>query len=167
MKPDLDVSTGSRTKNIADIARSSKGKEVAGTRPNTLISDGAPNIHTAFNRELYTNKWPSTRHISHIRLQGDHNNNKMERMNGEIRDKEITMRGLKKVDTPVLKGCQIFHNYIRKHQAIGKAPEKCGIEIQGENKWLTLIQNASGNRKILFIYALLHDYFNRYLLTFY
>jgi putative transposase len=68
----------------------------------------------------------------------------MERMNGEIRDKEITMRGLKKVDTPVLKGCQIFHNYIRKHQAIGKAPEKFGIEIQGENKWLTLIQNASG-----------------------
>jgi putative transposase len=133
------------TKNIADITPLfSKGKEVAGTRPNTLISDGAPNVHTAFNRELYTNKWPSTRHISHIRLQGDHNNNKMERMNGEIRDKEITMRGLKKVDTPVLKGCQIFHNYIRKHQAIGKAPEKCGIEIQGENKWLTLIQNASG-----------------------
>jgi hypothetical protein len=28
----------------------------------------------------------------HIRLQGDHNNNKMERMNGEIRNREKTMR---------------------------------------------------------------------------
>ncbi len=65
-------------------------------------------------------------------------------MNGEIRDREKTMRGLKKVDTPILKGCQIYHNYIREHRALGKTPaEKCGIEIQGENKWLTLIQNAT------------------------
>jgi putative transposase len=47
----------SETKNTADITPLfSKGKEVAGTRPNTLISDGAPNFHTAYNRELYTNK---------------------------------------------------------------------------------------------------------------
>jgi putative transposase len=133
------------TKNTADITPLfQKGKEIVGTRPNTLISDGAPNFHTAFNRELYTNKWPRTRHINHIRLQGDHNNNKMERMNGEIRDREKTMRGLKKADTPILKRCQIFHNYIREYQALkGKTPaKKCGIEIQGENKWITLIQNA-------------------------
>jgi putative transposase len=138
------------TKNTADITPLfSKGKEVAGTRPNTLISDGAPNFHTAFNRELYTSKWPRSRHINHIRLQGDHNNNKMERMNGEIRDREKTMIGLKKADTPILKGCQIFHNYIREHQALnGETPaERCGIKIEGQNKWVTLIQNASKNDK--------------------
>jgi putative transposase len=109
------------TKNTADIRPLfSKSKEVAGTRHNTLISDGAPNFHTAFNRELYTNKWSRTRHINHIRPQGDHNNNKMERMNGEIRDRQKTMRGLKKIDTLILKGCQIYHNYIREHQALGK-----------------------------------------------
>ncbi|MDQ3872669.1 MAG: hypothetical protein M3258_03550 [Thermoproteota archaeon] len=44
-----------------------------------------------------------SKHISHIRLQGDYNNNKMERLNGEIRDREKTTRGLKKkVDTPIL-----------------------------------------------------------------
>ena len=89
------------TKNTADIAPLfSKGKKIAGTRPNTLISDGAPNFNEAFNREFYTNKWPRARHIRHIRLQGDYNNNKMERMNGEIRDREKTMRGLKKVILP-------------------------------------------------------------------
>ncbi len=71
----------------------------------------------------------------------------MERMNGEIRDREKTMSGLKKVDTHILKGCQIFHNYIREHQALGKTPaEKYGIELEGENKWLTLIQNASNDK---------------------
>ncbi len=69
-------------------------------------------------------------------------------MNGEIRDREKTMRGLKKADTPILKGCQIFHNYIREHQALkGRTPaEKCRIEIEGENKWLTSIQNSSISR---------------------
>jgi len=71
----------------------------------------------------------------------------MERMNGEIRDREKTMRGLKKVDILILKGYQIYHNYIREHQVLRHTPaEKCGIEIEGENKWLTLIQNARNGK---------------------
>jgi len=51
-----------------------------------------------------------------------------------------------KVDIPILKGMQIYHNYIRKHTGLHekKTPaEKAGIEVDGKNKWLTLIQNAS------------------------
>ena len=73
----------------------------------------------------------------------------MERMNGEIRDREKTMRGLKVDDTAILQGYQIFHNYIRPHEAIeGKTPaQACGIDIQGKNsRWLTLIQNASKSK---------------------
>jgi len=78
-------------------------------------------------------------------VQGDKNNNKMERLNGEIRDREKVMRGLKKKDTPILKGYQIFHNYIREHEGLeGKTPaEACGIKVEGKNRWMTLIQNAS------------------------
>ncbi len=74
----------------------------------------------------------------------------MERMNGEIRDREKTMRGLKRNRTPILQGYQIFHNYIRPHMALdGKTPaEACGIKIEGENKWTTLIQNASRNKEL-------------------
>jgi len=55
------------------------------------------------------------------------------------------MRGLKKMDTPILKAYQIFHNYIRPHEVLnGKTPsEKCGIIINGSNKWKTIIENAS------------------------
>lgn len=52
---------------------------------------------------------------------------------------------MKTKDTPILKGYQIFHNFIRPHEALkGHTPsEACGIEIKGENKWKTLIENAS------------------------
>ena len=43
-------------------------------------------------------------------------NSRMERLNGEIRDREKVMRGLKKTDTPILKGYQIYHNFIREHE---------------------------------------------------
>ena len=68
----------------------------------------------------------------------------MERMNGEIRDRERVMRTLEKADTPILTGMQIFHNYVRPHDALdGRTPsEAAGIKVEGENKWLTLIQNA-------------------------
>jgi putative transposase len=73
-----------------------KAKSIAGKRPNVLISDGAPNFNDVFKGEFFTRRSPRSRHIQHIRLQGDHNNNKMERFNGEVRDREKVMRGLKK-----------------------------------------------------------------------
>jgi hypothetical protein len=66
------------------------------------------------------------------------------RLNGEIRDREKTMRGVKKMDSVVLNGYQLYHNYFREHEGLnGKTPaEIAGIKIQGENKWMTVIQNA-------------------------
>jgi hypothetical protein len=69
----------------------------------------------------------------------------MERLNGEIRDREKVMRGLKKPEPPIIPGYQIYHNYLRPHEALdGKTPaEACGIEVHVENKWITLIQRSS------------------------
>ncbi len=71
-------------------------------------------------------------------------------MKEEIRGREKTMRGLKINDTTILQGYQLFHNYIRPHESLnGKTPsEACGIQIEGKNKWLTLIQNASKAKSI-------------------
>jgi putative transposase len=119
--------------------------QIAGKKPSTLITDGLMSYHDAFLREYYRHELPKPQHIRHIRIQGQHNNNKMERLNGEIRDREKVMRGLKQKDTPILKGCQIFHNYVRPHEALdGQTPaEVCGIKIEGKNKWMTIIQNAA------------------------
>jgi len=120
-------------------------KKVTGKKPMTMITDGLPAYNDAYKKEFRTLRKPRTEHIRHIKLKGDMNNNKMERLNGEIRQREKTMRGLKRKDTPILKGYQIYHNYIREHEGLnGKTPsEACGITIEGKNKWKTLIQNAS------------------------
>jgi putative transposase len=122
-----------------------ESQEIAGKKPATFITDGAPNFHDAYNKEYRTNRYDSTVHISHIRLQGDHNNNRMERLNGELRDREKVMRSIKTADSPILKGLQIFHNHFRPHMGLdGMTPgEAAGIVIEGANKWVTLIQNAS------------------------
>jgi hypothetical protein len=54
----------------------------------TLITDGALNYAEAFKKEYRSLKGPRSLHIPHVRFDGDRNNNKMERMNGEIRDRE-------------------------------------------------------------------------------
>jgi len=124
------------------------GERVTGKKPETIITDGLPAYHDAYKKAYWTLKGPRTQHISTIKLSGDRNNNKMERLNGEIRDREKVMRGLKKSDTPIIQGIQIYHNYIRPHEGLnGKTPaDACGIEIKGDNKWKTLIQNASRSR---------------------
>jgi len=81
-----------------------EGKQIAGKKPSVLISDGAANFHVAYKKEFFTLKNPRTKHIKDIRLQGEVHNNKMERMNGEIRDREKTMREMKRQDTKILTG---------------------------------------------------------------
>ena len=125
-------------------------KAVAGKAPKTLVSDGAANFHEAYLKEFRTMKLETrTEHIRHVRLQGDYNNNKMERMNGEIRDREKVMRGLERKDSPILTGVQIYHNFVKPHMALeGKTPaEAAGIQIKGKDKWLTIIQNADQSEK--------------------
>ena len=67
-------------------------------------------------------------------MNSEIHNNKMERMNGELRDRERVMRTLETTDTPILKGMQIYHNYVRPHMGLdGKTPaDMAGIEVRGE-----------------------------------
>jgi len=121
-------------------------KQIARKQPKTLVSDGAANFHEAYAKEFYTPRLETrTEHIRHIRLAGDKNNNRMERLNGEIRDREKVMRGLERKDSPILIGYRLFHNYIRPHKALDYSTpaEVAGIQVKGHDKWLTIIQNAS------------------------
>lgn len=129
------------TKDLHDArALFSRAKFLMGKQPKTLITDGLGSYSNACDVIF-----AQAQHTRHIRLSGDMNNNRMERLNGEIRDREKVVRGLKTKDTCVLSGYQLFHNYIREHEGLnGKTPsEVCGITVEGKNKWLTIIQNAS------------------------
>jgi transposase-like protein len=121
--------------------------EIAEKKPKTLISDGANNFHEAWRKEMWSQygEEVSPTHIREIQLDGQVHNNKMERQNGEWRDREKTMRSLKKDDSPVIDGMQIYHNFIRPHMGLPNEQtpaEAAGITIEGQDKWLTIIQNA-------------------------
>src|SRR5687767_9782179 len=111
-----------------------QAKEAMGKKPKTLISDDAFNFHDAWKKEYFSIRGEHAQHIRHIHLDGDRHNNKMERLNGEIRDREKTMRGIKKADSPILTGYQLYHNYFREHEGLaGKTPaEIAGIKIEGK-----------------------------------
>jgi putative transposase len=53
--------------------------------------------------------------------------------------------GLKKKDTPILRGVQIYHNFIKPNGGTwGITPvEGCEIVMNLKNKWITLIQRAA------------------------
>jgi len=122
------------------------GKEFAGKTPLVFTTDGLQSYNDAFMKEFWTQKnQRSTVHIRHISMKGDRNNNIMERMNGEFRDREKVFRGLKKKDSPAIAGIRLYHNYVRPHTSLdGQTPaDKAGITIKGDDKWRTLIENAS------------------------
>ena len=112
--------------------------------PAYFVTDGLP----AYDSSSVKVFGKDTNHIKHIHLAGKRdkdNNNKMERLNGEIRDREKVFRGLKKIDTAVLDWMRVYYNYTKKHSGIdGMTPaESPLIEVDGKNRWKTIIQNAS------------------------
>lgn len=102
-----------------------------------------PNLPEAYHKGIRTLKH-NTPQILHIHLVRDHKR-KIEKLYGEFRGREKTMTGLEKTDSISLKGYQLYHNYFRDHEGLnGKTPaEAAGIKIEGDNKWITVIQNAS------------------------
>ena len=120
---------------------------IADKIPATLISDGAKNFHKAWNDHYKAKNflWKDTEHVRHIHMKGDKNNNRMERLNGTIRDREVAYRGIKKMSSPLFDGFQTYYNFSKKHGGIDKrTPAECaGIRVDGNNKWKTIIQNAA------------------------
>ena len=116
-------------------------KRQAGKSPRNFITDGLQ-AYMKSSKKVFGK---DTNHVRHIHLKGDMNNNKMERINGTIRDREKVFRGLKRIDTPLIEGMKVYYNFTKKHEALkGKTPAEASmIEIDGKNKWKTIIQNAS------------------------
>ena len=144
----------SKDKHDADnIFRMTKA-HAGGKNPSVLISDKLPAYQKAA-RKIFGTK---TYHKSDAGIRSKRigpsgktsganyhpSNNKMERLNGTIRDREKTFRGLGAPDTPVFDGMRVHYNHCRRHDAIAKTPaEAAGIHTEGRNKWKTIIQNSS------------------------
>ena len=120
-------------------------KKQAGKAPRHFITDGLQ----AYQKSSRNVFGKGTNHVRHIHLKGGKNNNKMERLNGEIRDSGKVFPGLNKMDTAILDGMWAYYNYTKKRGAIkGMTPTEAPlIQVDGSNKWKTIIQIACDTRK--------------------
>ena len=127
-----------------------KARQVTGKVPETLVSDKAANFHEAW-QDLYAPKnytHKPTMHINQVMFDGEHHNNQMESFNGAtIRHREKVCRGLKRDDSAIISGLQVYHNFVRPHLGLADPSmtpaEAAGIRVEGNDKILTLIQAAA------------------------
>ena len=119
--------------------------------PAILVSDGAANFHRAWH-DLYRAKNFMQRPAFHIQAvhatDADYNNNLMERFNGWIRARTRAARGLERIDSAMLRGLRVFHNFIRPHGGLGMITpaQAAGIVVERPNAAMTLAQNAAVHR---------------------
>ncbi len=128
------VADHKRTSDIRPMFRDAQ--RIAGKKPKAIISDGAMNFAEAskvFHVSTLRDS-EQTKHIRDITFDGERHNNKQERFNGEFRDREKVIRGVKSADSPLFQGAQIYHNFIKPHIALGeKTPaELAGIVVKGQ-----------------------------------
>ncbi len=92
--------------------------------------------------------WPSDRKpelIAKAGIRKPHaNNNRIERLNGTVRERTKVQRGWKSMKTPLAEGQRIHYNFVKPHQALaGQTPaDVAGIGIEAKNKWLAMLTEA-------------------------
>jgi len=119
--------------------------------------EAAENAHGIIPLKVYTDSlrhynngiaknFPDAERITNCGIRKAYaNNNRVERLNGTLRERTKVTRGWKTGKTPIAEGQRIHYNFVKPHMGLeGKTPaELAGIKIEGENKWITLIRNAS------------------------
>jgi transposase-like protein len=97
-------------------------------------------------------KWPQNKRPQHIPKAGINkphaNNNRIERLNGTVRERVKVQRGWKSMQSQIAEGLRIHYNFVKPHEALnGQTPaQAAGIGIQGENIWLELLTKALTTR---------------------
>lgn len=84
-------------------------------------------------------------HIAKCAIDKPHsNNNRIERLNGTIRERTKVVRGWKKHNSPLAEGQRIQYNFVKPHMALeGQTPaQRAGIEIKPKNKWMNLLEKS-------------------------
>lgn len=88
-------------------------------------------------------------HNKVTQLKNEGFNHKVERMHSNIRERTKVFRGFGSLEgaNALMKGYEVFYNFIRKHQAINCCPYElaCPKLKLGVNKWLDLIKLSKAN----------------------
>ena len=124
-----------------------EARNLAKIRPMAIVTDGLRAYQHAITKEFYTMKAPRTQHVRVPNTRNRSNNNMVERLQGTIRERNKTMRGLDNEDSAqtIIDGMRIYYNFIRPHMSLnGKtSAQQAKINLRlKENKWLSLVKKS-------------------------
>jgi len=70
------------------------------------------------------------------------NNNRIERLNGTLRERVKVQRGWKSVKTPIPEGQRIQYNFVKPHMALeGQTPaQAAGVGLKAKDKWMEMLK---------------------------
>jgi len=113
-----------------------------GSKPDTVFTDSLRHYNIAVK-----SAFPDAKRVVNCGISKRENNNRIERLNGTLRERVKVQRGWKTAKSILAEGNRIQYNFVKPHMALNeKTPaEASGISIEGKNKWLALIREAARN----------------------
>lgn len=120
------------------------------------FKEARENSHGQFPEKIFVDAHGAYKNIQHAEVKGWNpelvakagitkphaNNNRIERLNGTLRERVKVQRGWKSFETPLAEGQRIHYNFVKPHQALdGMTPaQRAGIN-EGNN-WFALLNEA-------------------------
>ncbi len=115
------------------------------SKPERILTDSNSSYNDAIKWSFYSTKDP--KHIANcgIGRKPHATNNRIERLNGTLRERVKVQRGWKSMKSQLAEGQRIQYNFVKPHMALdGQTPAQAsGITMEDKNKWLGLIRKAS------------------------
>ena len=138
--------------NLVEVLK--KARYSTGNQIKVVTTDGLPGyprvLKKTFGLKSHWNH--KTRIIHNVVIARERGfNHKIERLHNNIRERTKIFRGFGSQESAraIMKGYEVFHNFIRKHQAINKYPYELALpnlKLKNPNKWLELIElSQNGN----------------------
>jgi putative transposase len=118
------------------------------SQPEQIITDAHRSYNEGISYAWFNDKRP--KHIAKAGLgKPNATNNRIERLNGTVRERIKVQRGWKTMKTPLAEGFRIHYNFVKPHKALeGQTPAQAsGIGIEGENRWFELLKKSIATRR--------------------
>src|SRR5215212_5078967 len=102
------------------------------------------NVMDRQSRFLIASKLSEHRDIDGAINKPHADNNRVERLNGTLRERVKVQRGWKSHKSAIAEGQRIQYNFVKPHLALeGDTPaKKAGIEVKAKNKWIELLRRV-------------------------
>lgn len=118
-------------------------KNAGGSLPEKIFTDGLNKYSEGISFAFSGQSKPE--HVARMGVGKPHaNNNRVERLNGTLRERVKVQRGWKSMSTPIAEGQRIHYNFVKPHMALeGQTPAQAAL-ISPEQKgtWASLLKTA-------------------------